>query len=76
MLAFLFRRRKTAPILDERTSAEMERLEARVCEFASNEEKLFEAIEERQAQQRKQREDNKPASVRGVIVVPLSDSAA
>ena len=53
----------------------MERLEARVCEFASNEEKLFEAIEHRE-RQRKQREDNKPASVRGVIVVPLSDSAA
>jgi hypothetical protein len=76
MLSFLFRRRKPVPILDERTSAEMTRLEACVDEFARNEEKLFEAIEERQAQQRRQREDSKPAVVRGVLVVPLSDNAA
>lgn len=71
----LFRRRKPQPsLLDEKTSAEMTRLEAHVAEFACNEEKLFEAIEHRRQQREAAAADKTPA--RGVVVIALSDSAA
>lgn len=78
MLSSLFRRRKNqTALLDEKTSAEMTRLEAHVDEFGRNEEKLFEAIERRCERERlrKESKDNN-AAPRGVVVISLSDNAA
>ena len=75
MLSLFLRRKPRPSLLDDKTSAEMTRLEARVDEFACNEEKLFEAIEKRRLRKEGKEGDNN-ATPRGVVVIALSDSAA